>query len=157
MLHAYLHWYDMHILIHMCTYGVMCKASTMITPWNLWRWPEQRLLVTGDMDPEPATFYNQARLPVAELDINPPQNLPPTICPTRCAGVKVTRNFWEWSINDWSNLRTTPWGSPCTTLPRWPETGSWIAKWPRVEPNMSGGKNRQRIPNECLIYLDTWT
>jgi hypothetical protein len=63
----------------------------------------------GDMEPEPSTFYNQARLPVVGLGHQPSHksfNLQPAL-PARCAGAMVVQNSREWPTTDWSNLRPT--------------------------------------------------
>lgn len=90
--------------------GDNVETSAVETPWNLQDWPYQRLLVMGDMDPEPAIFSNQARFLKAELAPKPRHktfNLQ-SVLPPRCVRVMVTQNFWVWLTNDWSNLRSTP-------------------------------------------------
>lgn len=47
---------------------------------NLWEIPLQRALVKGNMKPEQVISWNQARLPVVQLDSNPTSK--PILCPT---------------------------------------------------------------------------
>jgi hypothetical protein len=63
------------------------------------------------MEPEVATFCDQAWLPVEILGHQPSHKAfhLQFVLTSRWAGVKVVQNLWEWPVHDWSNLRPILW------------------------------------------------
>lgn len=60
-----------------------------------------------DKEPEPSVFCNQARLSMMVLGYHKIFNLQFVLL-AKCGRTMVAQNFWEWSVDDWSNLRPTP-------------------------------------------------
>jgi hypothetical protein len=63
------------------------------------------------MEPELVISYSQASLPMEGARHQPIHKTfnPKFVLTTRCPGIKMEQKLREWPINDWSNLRPTPW------------------------------------------------
>lgn len=78
------------------------------TPRNLQQGALRRLLVMGNVEPEPTIFCNQARIPVVGRRYQPNRKTFHLrfILPAKCAGLAVPQNLWEWPKTDgWIQLK----------------------------------------------------
>lgn len=107
------------------------------TPRNLQQGALRRLLVMGNVEPEPTIFCNQARIPVVGRRYQPNRKTFHLrfILPAKCAGLAVPQNLWEWPKTDGSSSRVLPLQWPHVTLSGWPESRVRIAQRSRTEPN----------------------
>lgn len=105
-------------------------------------------------EPEQDIFWNKARLPLEGLGH---QSYHKTIdqqfvLTTRCAG---ENELEEITNNDWSNFWPMSERKPMINTASRTRNQSWIAQ--RLDPNTTGPKFKEMIPNDILLNSQTGT